>query len=79
MQVTIKATNRVSFFIGEITLEEADSVRTDNPEDDGFGYYLVEIENDQPKKSGNVLAKFMDESAARAVANIFRARGLTEA
>lgn len=78
MQATAKATNLTSFFIGEITSEEADSVRHDNPEIDGFGYYLIAVDNRNPRGVGNVLAKFTDESSARALANVFRSHGLIE-
>lgn len=79
MQATVRATNTTSLFIGEITSEEADSLKLDNPEMDGFGYYLVAIDNDNPRRAGSVLAKFRDEGSARALANLFRTHGLLEA
>ena len=78
MHATIKATNLKSYFIGEITSDEAETAHYDNPEIDGFGFYLVEVDNTAPMAPGNVIAKFVDEAAAKAVASVFRARGLLE-
>lgn len=79
MNAAIRATNSKSLFIGEITSEEADSLREDNPEIDGFGFYLLSVDRNNPGKCGDVLAKFTSEAAARAALNIFRLNGLVEA
>ena len=79
MQIVIPALNDTSFFIGEITSDEVDSYQGDNPVVDGFGYYLIQIDNRNPMGTGQVLAKFLDESAAKSMAIMLRSQTLAAA
>lgn len=79
LQAVATLSNRESLFIGEITEREAELARQDNPAFDGYGLYLVAVDNQSPRLPGRVLAKFASEDAARSLAQFFRVRGALEA
>lgn len=78
MQIVSPLSNRVSLCIGEITTTEALNAMVDNPAFDGEGLYLVSVDQSNPQKQGEVLAKFVSEDAARVLANYFRVYGAIE-
>jgi len=75
LQAIATLSNRESLCIGEITSHEADLARAENPDFDGFGVYLVAVDNQAPSAPGRVLAKFASEDAACALAKFFRMTG----
>ncbi len=78
-QVVATLSNKESFCIGEITDQEAEIARQDNPAFDGYGLYLLAVDNQSPRSPGRVLAKFASEDAAKSLAQFFRIRGALEA
>lgn len=78
IQAIATLSNRESLCIGEITEREAELARQDNPAFDGYGLYLLAIDNQSPRSPGRVLAKFASEDAARSLAQFFRVHGLLE-
>lgn len=77
-QVVAKSTNRSSLVIGEITAEEAEIARQENPFVDGKGIYLLSVDDELRATSGSVLAKFVSEDAAYQLAQFFRLSGRLE-
>lgn len=78
-QAVARCSNRHSFVLGEITQAEAEQAQADDPSITCQGLYLISVDNDNPKKPGTVLARFVSEEAAQKVAQFFRAQGLLEA
>lgn len=78
-QAVAKSTNRSSLVIGEISTEEAELAKLENPFIDGKGLYLLAVDQDAPNGIGSVLAKFVSEDAAHELAKFFRLSGRLEA
>jgi hypothetical protein len=75
LQAIATLSNRESLCIGEITAQEAEVAQVENPDFDGFGLYLVAIDNESPSSPARVLAKFASEESAMTLAKFFRATG----
>ena len=75
LQAIATLSNRESLCIGEITTHEAELAQAENPEFDGFGLYLVAVDNKSPSTPARVLAKFSSEEAAMTLAKFFRSTG----
>jgi len=75
LQAIATFSNRESLCIGEITTQEAEIAQAENPDFDGFGLYLVAVDNNAPSAPARVLAKFSSEDAALTLAKFFRASG----
>ncbi|WP_306025654.1 hypothetical protein [Oceaniradius stylonematis] len=78
-QVIASFSNRESLCIGEITASEAELARESDPAIDGYGLYLMSVDNRNPTEPASVLAKFNSEDAARKLASFFRLSGKLEA
>ena len=74
-QAVASLSNQTSLCIGEITSKEAAQAMAANPAFDGFGLYLVAVDNRNPSSPGEVLAKFTSEHAAAILARFFRIHG----
>jgi hypothetical protein len=74
-QAVATLSNKESLCIGEITLREAELAQQSNPEFDGYGLYLVDVDNNSPSEPGRILAKFASEDAAAYLAKFFRMNG----
>lgn len=79
IQVVTALSNKESLCIGEITDRESELACEDNPSFDGYGLYLLAVDNQSPRSPARVLAKFASEDAARSLAQFFRLRGTLEA
>jgi hypothetical protein len=77
-QAVAKMSNNRSLVIGEITTREKESARAENSHVDGLGLYLIEVDSRHPTDQGRVLAKFVSDSAATALASFFRIHGHLE-
>jgi hypothetical protein len=77
-QVVAKSTNTTNLVIGEITDREAALAGEGNPLIDGYGIYLISVEEQNATGIGTVLAKFVSEDAARELAKFFRLSGRVE-
>lgn len=75
LQAIATLSNRESLCIGEITSREVELAQAENPYFDGFGLYLVAVDNHMPSAPARVLAKFASEDAAHALAKFFRTTG----
>ncbi len=75
LQAVATLSNRESLCIGEITSREAELARSDDPSVDGFGLYLVVVDNRAPSAPARVLAKLASEDAAHTLARFFRTTG----
>jgi hypothetical protein len=75
LQAVATLSNRESLCIGEITAREAEIAQAENPDFDGFGVYLLAVDNYAPSAPAKVLAKFSSEDAALTLAKFFRASG----
>ena len=78
LQVVARKTNRTSYVLGEITAREAELASIDDPTFDRKGLYLMEVDNEAPRESARVVAKFASEEAAVSLATFFRSMGLLE-
>ena len=78
-QAIARLSNKESLCIGEITDVEAELAQQDNPAFDGFGLYLVAVDNQSPQSAARVLAKFASEEAAMSLARFFRLHDALEA
>ena len=77
-QVVARNTNRTSYGLGEITAKEAEIAAYDDSAFTCQGLYLVEVDNEAPRKPARVLAKFASEEAAASLAAFFRSNGFLE-
>ena len=77
-QVVARNTNRTSYVLGEITMQEAELAAHDDPAVTFQGLYLMEVDNGAPQEPARVLAKFTSEEAALSLATFFRSNGLLE-
>ncbi len=78
LQIVAKLTNQKSLCIGEISTKEAVSSMDSDIHVDGFGVYLLTVDNNKPSEPGTILAKFVSEHAAQVVARFLRAHGHLE-
>jgi hypothetical protein len=60
-QVVATLSNRESLCIGEITSREAEMAGQEDPAFDGYGVYLLAVDNQSPRTAARVLAKFASE------------------
>lgn len=67
-------TNATHICVGEITEREAQTLRDDGHDSDGFGAYLFLANASDLKSPVEVLAKFFDLSQANAFARLIAAR-----
>jgi len=77
-QAVIRGRNKLSYALGAITPKEAELADSDEIQITTQGLYLVEVDNDNPKAAGRVMAKFVSEEAAHDFAKMFRIHGLLE-
>ena len=78
-QAVIKGRNKHSYVLGGITPQEAELAAEGDAAVTMQGLYLVEVDNDNPKLAGRVMAKFVSEEAAHDFAKMFQIHGLLEA
>lgn len=78
LQAVVKATNRTSLVIGEISAAEVESAREEFPFVDGRGLYLISVDQNGDRTLDRVLAKFVSEDAASELAQFFRLSGRLE-
>ena len=74
-QAVATLSNRESLCICEITTKEAELAQADSAIVDGFGLYLVCVDNRNASGPASVLAKFASEDAAVKLAQFFRIHG----
>jgi hypothetical protein len=77
-QVVASLSNHESLCIGEITARETEAARESDPAVDGFGLYLLSVDNRSPRSEAAVLAKFSSPEAATKLAKFFRTSGRLE-
>lgn len=78
-QAIARLSNKESLCIGEITESEAELAQQDDSAFDGFGLYLIAVDNQSPRSPGRILAKFASEDAAKSLAQFFRLHEALEA
>lgn len=78
LQIVTNLSNKESLCIGEITEREAEIARQEDPSFDGYGLYLIAVDNQIPSSPAKVLAKFASEDAAKCLANFFRIKASIE-
>ena len=77
-QAVARCSNRESYVLGEITPQEVELASCDDASITGHGLYLIAVDNENPRKPGRVLARFLSEDCARHVADFLRSQGFLE-